>query len=360
MASRLGIQARHASACQLSVQARAGAGCRLRHAVARDAARAACPHRRHPRAPIRRSCREPAGVAGAPLHRGRIDRESRGLVGQGRDSGRSRARRLSKPPSSLREPFPKSPSYRPRLSCAARRSSASRAHQSAVQRQRICRAGDHGGSGAGAPIDREAEALGEPPEDPLLLFAVLFGFWVANYVAFNGDVMRELAAQFLAIAEKQGASVPLMMGHQLMGISLASTGDFVGARAHHDQALARYDPVAHRSLGPRFSVAPRVQILCFRSFALWMLGYPEAALADASQGLQACARGRRRGQLDVCAVLGAGHACVVRSLRCRQRAARRTARFCRARKARCSGRRTACRCAARFWRSAATRRRRRK
>jgi class 3 adenylate cyclase/predicted ATPase len=131
-----------------------------------------------------------------------------------------------------------------------------------------------------------AEALGEPPEDPLLLFAVLFGFWVANYVAFNGDVMRELAAQFLAIAEKQGATVPLMMGHQLMGISLASTGDFVGARAHHDQALARYDPDAHRPLGPRFSVEPRVQMLCFRSFALWMLGYPEAALADARQGLQ--------------------------------------------------------------------------
>ena len=34
----------------------------------------------------------------------------------------------------------------------------------------------------------QAEALGEPPEDPLLLFSVLYGFWVANYVAFNGDV----------------------------------------------------------------------------------------------------------------------------------------------------------------------------
>ena len=50
----------------------------------------------------------------------------------------------------------------------------------------------------------QAEALGEPPEDPLLLFSVLYGFWVANYIAFNGDVMRELAAQFLALAEKQG------------------------------------------------------------------------------------------------------------------------------------------------------------
>ena len=54
----------------------------------------------------------------------------------------------------------------------------------------------------------QAEALGEPPEDPLLLFSVLYGFWVANFVAFNGDVVRELAAQFLALAEKQRATSP--------------------------------------------------------------------------------------------------------------------------------------------------------
>ena len=38
----------------------------------------------------------------------------------------------------------------------------------------------------------QAEALGEPPEDPLLLFSVLYGFWTANYVAFNGDVCASL------------------------------------------------------------------------------------------------------------------------------------------------------------------------
>ena len=35
----------------------------------------------------------------------------------------------------------------------------------------------------------QAEALGEPPEDPLLLFSVLDGFWLANYVAGNGDAI---------------------------------------------------------------------------------------------------------------------------------------------------------------------------
>jgi predicted ATPase len=40
----------------------------------------------------------------------------------------------------------------------------------------------------------QAEALGEPPEDPLLLFVVLYGFWAANYIAFNGDIVRDRGA----------------------------------------------------------------------------------------------------------------------------------------------------------------------
>src|SRR4029077_9119987 len=50
----------------------------------------------------------------------------------------------------------------------------------------------------------QAETLGEPPQDQLLLFSVLYGFWVANYTAFNGGVLRDIAAQILTRAEKQG------------------------------------------------------------------------------------------------------------------------------------------------------------
>jgi class 3 adenylate cyclase/tetratricopeptide (TPR) repeat protein len=131
----------------------------------------------------------------------------------------------------------------------------------------------------------QAEAVGEPPEDPLLLFSVLYSFWVANYVAFNGNVCRDLAAQFLALAEKQEATVPLMIGHRLMGTSLLFTGDITQGRAHFDQALALYDPGEHRSLAARFGQDVRVAILSYRSFALWVLGYADAALADTDQAL---------------------------------------------------------------------------
>jgi predicted ATPase len=131
-----------------------------------------------------------------------------------------------------------------------------------------------------------AEALGEPAEDPLLLFSILNGFWIANFVAFNGDAMRELATQFLALAKKQGATVPLMIGHRVMGISLMYTGDIAEGRAHYDRVIALYDPAEHRPLATRFGQDVRVAILSWRAWAMWLLGYPEAALADADHALK--------------------------------------------------------------------------
>jgi tetratricopeptide (TPR) repeat protein len=132
----------------------------------------------------------------------------------------------------------------------------------------------------------QAAALGEPAEDPLLLFSVLYGFWAARTVAFNGEGIRALAAQFLALAQKQGSTVPLVIGHRLMGTSLMSTGDIAEGRAHCDRALALYDPAAHRALAMGFGHDARVGILCYRPFASWMLGYPGAAHADADQALK--------------------------------------------------------------------------
>jgi predicted ATPase len=113
-----------------------------------------------------------------------------------------------------------------------------------------------------------AEALGEPPEDPLVLFSVLYGFWVANHAGFNGDAVRELAGQFLALAEKQKSIVPLMIGHRLMGRSLLDTGDIVESRMHCDQAVALYNPAEHRPLATRFGQDSEVAILSFR----WLCG----------------------------------------------------------------------------------------
>ena len=152
----------------------------------------------------------------------------------------------------------------------------------------------------------QAEALGEPPEDRLLLFTVLWGVWVANVVAFDGDNMRELAAQFLTLAEKQGATVPLMIGHRIMGISLMCTGDIPESRAHCDQSLALYDPAEHCPLATRFGQDNRVTALSYRSIASWLCGYPEAALAELKSSDRQCAGNQSSCHFDVFARPRAG------------------------------------------------------
>jgi class 3 adenylate cyclase/predicted ATPase len=151
--------------------------------------------------------------------------------------------------------------------------------------------------GYAAPLTKEAlsqarslieraESLGEPPEDPLLLLSVLYGSWIAIVNAFNGDVLCELAVQFLALAEQHRATVPLTIGHRLMGMSLLFTGDIAEGRAHLDRAIAFYDPTEHRPLATRFGQDVGVAISSWRALALWLLGYPEAALTEADHALK--------------------------------------------------------------------------
>ena len=119
----------------------------------------------------------------------------------------------------------------------------------------------------------------------MLLLLVLNGFWAASQVAFNGELMHDLAAQIMALAEKQRATAPLMVGHRSMGISLLLTGDVAEGRAHLDKAVAFYDPTKHRPLATRFGQDIGVALLSWRSLDLWLLGYPKAAQEDNQRAL---------------------------------------------------------------------------
>ena len=124
----------------------------------------------------------------------------------------------------------------------------------------------------------QAEAFGEPPEDPLLLFRVLHGVYLAAYIAFDGDVCRDLSTQVLSLAEKQTATTgPLILAHRLVGTSLLHVGDIATARAHFDRSIAYFS--ANERLSSRFALE-RVFALVYRACALWLLGYPAAALSD--------------------------------------------------------------------------------
>ena len=129
-----------------------------------------------------------------------------------------------------------------------------------------------------AAVDRanllieRAEAIHEAPEDLLLLFSVLYGLWFAQAVGFNdGDVVLDLATQTLALAERRGATVPLMIGHRLVGTSLLYAGELNESRKHLSQVIDLYDPTEHRPLATRLGSDLRAAALSFRSWVLCTL-----------------------------------------------------------------------------------------
>ena len=133
----------------------------------------------------------------------------------------------------------------------------------------------------------QAEALGEPPEDPLLLFSVLsYGVFISSVGAFDGDVLRDVTAHILELAQRQLAPFPRVIGHNFVAFSSMLSGELADARAHFDQAVTLYDPDVHRHLGTRFGEDQNVPSLTYRGWALWLLGYPEAALRDTDSALK--------------------------------------------------------------------------
>jgi hypothetical protein len=90
----------------------------------------------------------------------------------------------------------------------------------------------------------------------------------------------------MTLAERQGTTIPLMVGHRLVGMSAMHTGDIHGSRQHFDRVIASYSPAEHRALAPRFGQDIRVAALAFRAIALWLLGYPALALADIESALK--------------------------------------------------------------------------
>jgi predicted ATPase len=132
---------------------------------------------------------------------------------------------------------------------------------------------------------QRAEALGEPAEDPLALFSILYGVWVWNFAAFNSRATLDLARQFLALAREQNETLPLAIGHRMTASSLLVGGDIARAREHFDSASTLYNPDKHRPMVARIGHDLGVMTLCHKGIDLWLLGYPEAARADIDRAL---------------------------------------------------------------------------
>jgi predicted ATPase len=116
--------------------------------------------------------------------------------------------------------------------------------------------------------------LGDTPQ----LFPVLRG--LMQYYLGRGDLQTtsQLGEQLLRLAQAQPDPAPLVLAHTQLGIVVFHRGEPAAARTHHAQALALYDPQAHRALAVRYGIDLGVASGSYLARELWSLGCPEQAL----------------------------------------------------------------------------------
>jgi class 3 adenylate cyclase/ABC-type transport system involved in cytochrome c biogenesis ATPase subunit len=109
--------------------------------------------------------------------------------------------------------------------------------------------------------------------------AALYGLWAYHYLSGQPVAMLEQANEFLAFAEREDETGPIMVGYRLVGTSRLINGYIADASDALHQALVRYDPNEHgagspvgRSLRARFGHDVGVTMYSYRSWALWLSG----------------------------------------------------------------------------------------
>jgi predicted ATPase len=120
-----------------------------------------------------------------------------------------------------------------------------------------------------------ARALCEQLDRPPQIVPVLYGQCVHHLVKGPLPLARVLAADLLQRGEDGADAAITATGHRLSGMACVHLGEFVAARTHLEQALARFDP-AHRLFYLSFT-DPLIPLLNFLSSDLCYLGYLDQA-----------------------------------------------------------------------------------
>jgi class 3 adenylate cyclase/predicted ATPase len=117
------------------------------------------------------------------------------------------------------------------------------------------------------------QQMGETPQ----LFPVLWGLWVFYLQRAEFQTGRELAEQFLRLAQTAHDSALLVEAHSMLGLTLFMPGELASAQAHTEQGIVLYDVAEHGSLAMLYGEDPGVCGLCYEAAAQWYLGYSDRA-----------------------------------------------------------------------------------
>ncbi len=125
------------------------------------------------------------------------------------------------------------------------------------------------------------EQLGETQD----VSEVLWGLWTFYTLRSELGTAREIAEEFLCLAERLPYPGLAMRGHLAMEVTFTHLGEFAPAIEHFEKALLLYNPERHLDDAFFYALNPGVVMRCFAAWALWFLGQPDQALDRIQEAL---------------------------------------------------------------------------
>jgi predicted ATPase len=126
------------------------------------------------------------------------------------------------------------------------------------------------------------ERVGEPPQ----LFRVMWGLWMVYSARGEVQKQRALGGQLLSLAQCRQDPDLLLEAHHALWPALLAGGELAAARPHQEQGMRLYDPQRHRTHAALYSGHdPGVCCRQQAAHSLWLLGYPDQAVASIQAAL---------------------------------------------------------------------------
>jgi DNA-binding winged helix-turn-helix (wHTH) protein/predicted ATPase len=114
---------------------------------------------------------------------------------------------------------------------------------------------------------------------------VLWGLWTFHTLRADLKIAREIAEEFLRLAERLPYPGLAMRGHWALEINFLHQGEFALTMEHFEKALSLYDPERHLDDAVLYAQNPGVAMPCFAAWALWFLGQPDQSLGRIGEAL---------------------------------------------------------------------------
>jgi predicted ATPase/class 3 adenylate cyclase len=132
-----------------------------------------------------------------------------------------------------------------------------------------------------------ARELAERIGDTRQAYAASWGLWYFNHLQIRFKTARDIAYELLELARRERDEELLLQAHHAAWPSLLYGGEILLCRDHAEQGLALYDPHEHRLHAVRYGGHdPGVCSRYHQALALWLLGFPDQAVAAAQDAVR--------------------------------------------------------------------------